>query len=383
MPGKPLQAEVRDAISTDPDRLMPIRPFRLALPLLLLLASGCASVQPLHGIPRREADQHVQSCARWFDALDAAIWRARVRDAAAFPLPGFAYLRVDRFHASLADSAAGNPAVFEQWVGQMRALDREARSYEIANLPTEAFAPLDVGGAAVALQRSEECAQRLLTADLSDPQMAGLIAERARVPDHYLGWRRVVGLYPIVRLPFHSGVRGWQREAQDTFRKARGGEPPAAELSRYLPPDSTAYSRAEIATLLARADSDPLGTPRFSPEERERLGLRGDRPLEERSRRRETRLAREHRFEPRSRPLEMRKRLVGTPGAPGMDKHGERLNDKQQRADHERREEHPERHLEHRRDALHRLLEFSVQPVIAAQVARIQQRRLHLHVGSG
>jgi hypothetical protein len=167
--------------------------------------------------------------------------------------------------------AARDRAAFEHWVGQMRALDQEARDYEVANLPPEAFATLGVGDADVALHRSEECAQRLLAADLADPRTAASIAKRAQVPDHYLGWRRVVGLYPIVRLPFYSGVRSWQREAEEAFRKARSGEPPAAEVSRYLPPDSAAYSRAEVATLLARADVDPLGTPRLPAEERERL----------------------------------------------------------------------------------------------------------------
>jgi hypothetical protein len=250
---------------------MNTRRFQTALPLLLVLAAGCASVQPLHSVPRPDADQRVQSCVRWLDALDTAVVRARARDAAAFALPGFGYLRVDRFHASLAAVASGNPPAFEQWAGQMRALDREARGYEIANLPQAAFAELGVDGASSALQRAEECAQQLLAADLADPETAALIAGRARVPDHYLGWRRVVGLYPIVRLPFHGGVQRWQREAAEAFRNARSAQPPAVEVSRYVPPASAAYSRAEVAVLLARAEADPLGTPRFSPEERARL----------------------------------------------------------------------------------------------------------------
>ncbi len=242
-----------------------------ALPLLLALASGCATVHPPQRQHLSDQDGQVQSCARWFQALDAAVERTRVRDAAASPVAGFPYLRVDRHTASLASRAALDRVAFEQWVGRMRALDRDARRAEAVNLPPEALPGLGVTDRAAVDRRSEDCARALLAVDLGDPRSEPQLAQRANVADHYLGWRRILGLYPIVRYPFYGGVRGWQDEARETFRQARSGEPPAAPASRYLPPAAAGYSRAEVAALLERAAADPLGIPSLSGEERERL----------------------------------------------------------------------------------------------------------------
>jgi len=242
----------------------------LAVCLTLSLAFGCATVQQPQRSRLHDPDAKVQSCARWFAVLDAQTSQAGVRDAGAFPVAGFPYLRVDRYTASLVTRAARDPEAFEQWVALMRRLDRDARRAEAANLPPRSLEVLELARPEIA-QRSEECAERLRAADLHDPAEAALLSRGARVPDHYLGWRRAVGLYPIVRFPFLSGVRGWQREAQDTLRRARAGERPAAPLRRYLPPQAAVYTRPEVAALLARAASEPLGVPRLTGEERDRL----------------------------------------------------------------------------------------------------------------
>jgi hypothetical protein len=236
----------------------------------MALVHGCATVREPQRGHLDSGKPDIESCARWFLALDTQVSRARVRDAEAFPLPGFPYLRLDRYTGSFATLAVRDRAALEQWVGLMRALDREARQVETANLPSQFLDALKVTRAEVA-PRSEACAERLLAADLQDPATPALLARQARVPDHYLGWRRVIGLYPVVRFPFFSGVRGWQREAQETLRRARAGEPPAAPLRRYIPDEDAAYTRAEVAALLERVTANPLGVPQLTARERERL----------------------------------------------------------------------------------------------------------------
>lgn len=242
----------------------------LAVGLALSVTCGCATVREPQRSYLDDPSPDIQSCARWFIVLDAQINRARVRDAAAVPLPGFPYLRVDRHTASLATLAARDPAALGQWVGRMRALDREAREVETANLPAQFLGGLEVSREEFT-PRSEACAARLLAADLQGSAIGPLLAHRATVPDHYLSWRRVVGLYPVVRFPFLGGVRGWQREAQETLRRARAGEPAAAPLQRYVPDNSPVYTRAEVKALLERTDSNPLGVPELTARERERL----------------------------------------------------------------------------------------------------------------
>ena len=120
-------------------------------------------------------------------------------------------------------------------------------------------------------QRAHDCRARLLEADLASPGTRDLLVERAQVPDDYRGWQRAVGLYPLTRLPFYSGVARWQQETQEGFLRAREGEPSTHAIVRYRPPIQSGYTRAEVAALLARAASDPLGIPRFDDAERERL----------------------------------------------------------------------------------------------------------------
>ena len=57
-----------------------------------------------------------------------------VGDAGARPVPGFPYLRVDRFLASFR-AEVKDEAAFREWAGHLRRLDQEARRIELQNLP--------------------------------------------------------------------------------------------------------------------------------------------------------------------------------------------------------------------------------------------------------
>ncbi|MEX0960454.1 MAG: hypothetical protein WDZ63_14335 [Burkholderiales bacterium] len=243
---------------------------RTLLALLVLAVSGCATVQSPQRQHLGSDDAALRSCAEFFHDLDAAVARNRVREASPARVAGFAYLRVDRFSASLSERAQMTDAAFDAWVLRLAELDRDARSIEIGNLPEPAIAAFE-GDRRQLIRRAETCRARLLSADLAVPGTRELVVERARVPDEYRGWQRAVGLYPLLRLPFYSGVARWQRETKETFRRARDGEPPAHPVVRYLPPPRPAYTTAEIADLLARAVRDPLGIPQFDAAERERL----------------------------------------------------------------------------------------------------------------
>ncbi len=80
---------------------------RNRFPVLLLVAgammsaASCTAIeQPLRSdLEVGSAD--VQECAGWFRTLDETIDGAGVRDAEAYPIPGFPYLRVNRILASI------------------------------------------------------------------------------------------------------------------------------------------------------------------------------------------------------------------------------------------------------------------------------------------
>jgi hypothetical protein len=241
-----------------------------ALSLAVAVTAGCASIdQPLQSdLGSSSAD--VQSCARWFAGLDDAIADAGVRDGEAYPVPGFPYLRVNRFLASFRDQAAGDPAAFSAWESQLRALDARTRGYELQNLPPAALAGLGDAGVADATAHGDRCAAVLMKEDDGNASRRDRLVQAARVPDDYSDWKRAVGLYPVVRIPFFQFAKGWESDATKQFDATDAASVPPDSLVRYQP-SGPAASAAEVAALFKRATRDALGIPSFSADDTEVL----------------------------------------------------------------------------------------------------------------
>ncbi|MDX1376561.1 MAG: hypothetical protein R3357_13410 [Burkholderiales bacterium] len=232
-----------------------------------VLVAGCAPLQAPQRAHLAADDPALRGCAAWYRDLDAAVERAGVGDAQATRVPGYPYLRLDRFTASFAGQALRDAHVFDAWLARARTLEREARRVELANLPRGALQEND----AAALARSESCAGTLSARDLADAPARSTLLARAEVPDAYVGWQRVVGLYPLTAIPFAQGVDLWQAETVDAFRQTHRGAPPAAPLRRFAPAEGPVLSHAEAGEILSRAPRDALGVPQLSAREIDRL----------------------------------------------------------------------------------------------------------------
>jgi hypothetical protein len=244
---------------------------RMLAPAALLALAGCAGMQAPQQEHLGSADAELARCAGWFEALDAAVAQAGVGDIAARRVAGFPYLRIDRFLEALKPEAKADARLRQAWIDQLRERDADGRRVEIANLPAEFVAGLGVGDRDAVLLRTRDCAERLASADLADGGALDTLFRNAWVVDDYASWKRALGLYELTRLPFHAGVEAWQQRVTEAFDAARRGELPSGKVLRYLPPDLPVYTRAEVAAILARAGEHPLGLPRISAEERERL----------------------------------------------------------------------------------------------------------------
>jgi hypothetical protein len=242
---------------------------RCVLGVAWLLLGACATHAPLRA-HLASPDPQLQSCAAWFRSLDRVTDQAGVRDGAAASIPGFPYLRADRYHASFAGLATRDAPAFAQWVEGMRMLDQDARGVELANLPEKALKELQVAERSEAVRTTLQCSQKLIAADLADATTEALLPTRIEVKDHYVAWHRAVGLYPITRWPFYRGVNGWQQDTQADFEQARAG-PAGGPDVRYVPSESGVYSRVEVAALVARVTAKPLRSPTLSRDEYERL----------------------------------------------------------------------------------------------------------------
>jgi hypothetical protein len=251
---------------------------RLLLAAVLAAAAGCATLEGQKHFESHLGSQSgaVRDCAEWYRALDEAIEAAGVRDAQYARLAGFPYLRVDRPLASLRDRAAASELALQTFAERLLELDIESRRHEIENLPPRNFEALPAVGKdfprGAALQRTRGCGRLLRELDLAKPAARAGMLERAQVPDDYSAASRVLGLYPLTRIPFADGVRRWEAEAKAAF--AREPQVPAgAMLVRFAPPRLPAQpmTRAEVAGLLGRTELDPLGQPVLSERELARI----------------------------------------------------------------------------------------------------------------
>jgi hypothetical protein len=222
---------------------------RAALALLLALA-GCASFDPYAAAPiaaKLERDDTVGYCARLFAEIDRRIDQLGVRDTEAPRIAGFPYLRVDRASAALAPRA-DNPAARQAWWLRLARLDDEARAAELTN-------------AALPVDDLARC--RVLLAD-ADHAAFDTLRSNAAVPDRYNTLQRVLGLYPLTRVPFAAGIARWHDRVRTVYATPAAELEVVGELRRYAFAGAAEPVRLPVA-------SDALGVPTVSPFDRNAL----------------------------------------------------------------------------------------------------------------
>jgi hypothetical protein len=209
-----------------------------------VLFAGCAALPP-------EAPQ-VAECRANFLGLDEKVDAADARNGGAYRIPGFPYLRANRFLASYRYEADGPQ--FDVWVGHLRALDLAARESELRNLgwdePAEELRHLD------------RCGKQWAARDLRDPERREQLREAAKVPDDYSLVRRTLGFYPVA-VPFlNMGINNFNDSVREDYAR------PWTQLDA---PGKTVLWRPDGAAPVGAAHGrdwnvDPLGIPTIKPE---------------------------------------------------------------------------------------------------------------------
>lgn len=224
-----------------------------------MLLAGCATVTPPAG------DAGLQECRQLFLRLDEVVKHAGVRDHGPYPVAGFPYLRSNRFYASFRHEISDHDR-FSAWVADLAVLDAEARRLELLNLPPTAAARL---GNALN-ERLDNCRIRLINSDLAIPARRVRLRSQAEVPDDYLSWQRIIGLYPITSLFISSGVSRWHKETRRTFAIPLDHLPLTGSLVRWASPNGEPFTAVEVREMLQHS-LDPLGIPRPGKAELDRL----------------------------------------------------------------------------------------------------------------
>src|SRR5664279_2712370 len=255
----------------------PRRGFELLVSAAAIMSTvGCAVVDQSSqsdqsaGSDREFRSAEAKECDSWFTKLDEAIDGAGVRDAEAYRIPGFPYLRVNRFLASFRQQASNDPAAFAAWSKRLRALDERSRSYEISNLPQNRLVALEVNSRPEVTARTNQCANSLASLDAASALRKRILTERAHVPDDYDELKRTVGGYPVVSKAFFEFAKKWQNESFEMFQQTAAGNFEQKNLVRYRPPDS-ALPAQRIVSILSKTKTDALGIPLIGDRERETL----------------------------------------------------------------------------------------------------------------
>jgi hypothetical protein len=248
----------------------------LRISLLLAAISGCTTA-PMRGPSATEAlDDDGRQCTEILQKIDAAVDEAGVADGMTARVAGFPHLRVNRFLASYASEVLDRKQ-FTEWINHMRLLGTQAYEFELANLPPGSTAQLE-GALQETAPRyrnagaaAKMCALRLATADLADPVRQASLREAVRVPDEYVEWQRVLGLYWLTRIPFAAGVERWQQSVREVFSQPLEMLPVTGRLRRYVPPLERRLSSAQVAGILDRAANNALRIPAPSADESDAL----------------------------------------------------------------------------------------------------------------
>ena len=229
-------------------------------------------------------------CRNLYDALEGQTRNRQLVDAGEQRLPGYPFLRSDRFLASFgadfestlaaskqserqAQSAAllHSPA-FRAWLVQMQRLDAQVRHLEVSRLPAQSF-PLYRHADRHALLATLDRCGPLLVAGLTPADVPRVLAG-AKVPDEYQRSLRALGLYPITGIGVASSIRNWEAHQRDVFKRQRHANfSGRAAFQRYRPAATPSGADAwrTAAKVMQTVQRDALGIPQFSPAQRDAL----------------------------------------------------------------------------------------------------------------
>ncbi|CAH1385543.1 hypothetical protein [Candidatus Nitrotoga sp. M5] len=239
------------------DSITNSRSFALAMAKLILLfatsfLTSCATVKTHPATPTGDV---LTTCRMLYEEVDAAIEGAGVRDFGSSPVRDFPYLRTTRLLASFSDELITQQH-WSAWTTHMADLDAESRALELRNLPTS----MKNHRNGTLNEELNRCRERLLAADLAQPERRAMLREAAHVPDDYVTWWQVLGLYPLTALIVSNRISAWHIETHNTFTTPLAALPVTGELVRWTSPSGVPLTTPQVGEILHRS-LDPLGIP--------------------------------------------------------------------------------------------------------------------------
>jgi hypothetical protein len=240
--------------------------------LFFIFLSGCA---PFLAKPAPLSFEKPEQCRKFLNRLDEVVEDEGVRDASNVSIPGFPYLRTNRFVAGLKEDLKDNEAK-EEWVRWMQQLDLLAREKEISNLPGKTIFSLEFEDGRRAdrewlYAQVKSCSSKLVNYDQVQPDFYEILYPLVHVPSEYSCLRRTVGLYPLIALPVALITEGSIEKIRKRFDMDLKDLPIDGDLKAFVPEKRELLSEHEVREIIEKAKRNPLGVPMPDPINEEKL----------------------------------------------------------------------------------------------------------------
>lgn len=235
--------------------------------IILLFLTGCGTLPQTMPPLVDYLDGGSSTCIGYYTKLDSYVAGHGIADVQDRRIPGFPYLRMNRFLASYSDRPMTNEEE-ELWVKQLAHLDLEGRQVELGAIPLQQLQWLVPPAAdqESVLATLQKCSGKLVSQLLADGDAMQELRRRTRVPDNYLDILRIAGLYPLTSLPVMLGVQQLHSQTRARLEEPFPGDTDHV-IKRYAPVGESRISTTEISSLIDSAGNNPPGIPFFNSDE--------------------------------------------------------------------------------------------------------------------
>lgn len=249
-----------------------IRSRFILLFLIIILFSGCA-LFPAKPAPL--SFEQPGQCREFLNRLDEVVKEAGVKDASSAAIPGFPYLRTNRFLASFKKNLKDDGEKGE-WVRWMQQLDLMSRKKELSNLPDEAILSMEFGDGRKTdrewlYAEVESCSSELLGHDQVRSDFYDTLYPFIRVPSEYSCFRRTIGLYPLIAIPVSLITESSIKKIRKRFDADLNDLPIDGQLTAFIPEKGELLSESEVREIIEKAGKNPLRVPLLDKSQEEKL----------------------------------------------------------------------------------------------------------------
>ncbi len=228
----------------------------------LLLMTGCTSLVAKR-VPL--SLDRPKECQAFLTALDQELDKAGVKDAASYPVPGFPYLRTNRFLSRLKDNIHSEKER-DQWSRWMQMLDLESRRKEIGNLPDPLISSIALqqptpSSRPQLYEQVESCSEMLFQHDKTRPDSYETLIPLLDVPDEYSFAMRAFGLYPLAAVPVAILTNTSRKKIQSWYETSLENLPVDGRLKAFIPAENSFLGENEVSAIIEASRENSLGIP--------------------------------------------------------------------------------------------------------------------------